>query len=121
MGKKFKTEIEVEYDINMIEQKLRKKYHLPDSWACYCGPDDPHRLTDIDELLGYDEETYQKELEKIEKRFEFIASCTEADRADAHDCRKYANENGICTWCGRIISGCNADYELHGYDPNGTD
>ena len=36
---------------------------------------------------------------------------------DAHSCRAEANDYGICTWCGAIVSGTSADYELHGYDP----
>lgn len=36
---------------------------------------------------------------------------------DAHSCRAEANEYGICQWCGAIVSGTMADYELHGYDP----
>ena len=37
---------------------------------------------------------------------------------DAHSCRAEANDYGICQWCGAIVSGTLADYELHGYDPN---
>ena len=36
---------------------------------------------------------------------------------EAHSCRAEANAYGICQWCGAIVSGTMADYELHGYDP----
>ena len=36
---------------------------------------------------------------------------------DAHSCRAEASPYGICQWCGAIVSGTTADYELHGYDP----
>lgn len=36
---------------------------------------------------------------------------------DAHSCRAEANDYGVCQWCGAIVSGTLADYELHGYDP----
>ena len=39
---------------------------------------------------------------------------------DAHSCRANADNYGICTVCGAIVSGTLADYELHGYDPPDT-
>ena len=36
---------------------------------------------------------------------------------DAHSCRSEANAYGICQFCGAIVSGTSADYELRGYDP----
>lgn len=39
---------------------------------------------------------------------------------DAHSCAAEADAYGICTWCGAIVHGTSADYELHGYDPTGT-
>lgn len=39
------------------------------------------------------------------------------EEEDAHDCREHDNGYGICSWCGAIIPGTLADYDLHGYDP----
>ena len=37
------------------------------------------------------------------------------DLADAHSCHENASSYGICTVCGRIITGSMADHDLHGY------
>lgn len=68
--------------LDMLEQELKKEYHLPDSWHCYCGPDDPNRLRKIDELLGYDDVTYQVELVGLYECFEMVAWKYTAGRAD---------------------------------------
>lgn len=39
---------------------------------------------------------------------------------DAHSCREHMNDYGICTWCGAVVHGTSADYDIHGYDPPDT-
>ena len=82
-----------------------------------------------DELLEYCVEAYdQYDAERQFKVFargeSFDIYCIGSDECesdpDAHSCRAEANEYGICTVCGAIVSGSSADYELHGYDPPGT-
>ena len=56
----------------------------------------------------------EKENQRVEP---YLRLCPDDWDPDAHSCRAEANDYGICQWCGRIISGSSADYELHGYDP----
>lgn len=73
-----------------------------------------------DAYLRYGIELDVKENHRLPRFLELYLEKKEKvaeEEYDAHSCRAEANEYGICQWCGAIVSGTTADYELHGYDP----
>lgn len=61
---------------------------------------------------------WRKHLTQADRRF---IDYLDGEYADAHCCNEEISDYGICTACGAIIRGSNADYELHGYDPDERD
>ena len=73
-----KSRIDVEYDVNSIEEDVRRKYDLPDGWYgdCYGSLIEDrfgnNLMTDME--MTATEEEYQEYLNEIKENFERAAS-----------------------------------------------
>lgn len=75
--KKYKTRIDIEYDVNSIERTIREEHDLPVHWygdsygSLIESPEGLDLLTCCE--YARDEEEYQKYLDEIEENFKMAA------------------------------------------------